>query len=152
MITFANFAEATKDLGTAVEQSKSVYFIKAGKAGHVEFHSKDNYFVAGARAGKNTASVTQAAKEAGFKVLRERKGWTVFEGGSLDEYRKFFGAVSSASVSTKTVKMSDVVKRVGKAFAEKKTAKAAVDSGLIKAKNLDTIKSVAAKRAAALVA
>lgn len=152
-ISFEAFEAKFADLGKAEKQSPSIFFIKAGKAGKVELNKKSQTFTVGAGSGKNLEAITTAVKEAGFTVMKENKGWTIVKATSIEDYQKIFGVVTTACMgSAKTVKLSTIVKKVNKAYAEKKTLDAAKDAGLIKAKNLETIKSVAAKRAAALVA
>ena len=150
-ISFDAFSAKFSDLGKAVKQNDSIFFIKAGKAGKVELNKKSQTFTVGSGSGSNLSRVTEAAYMAGFKLVKFNKGWAIFKADDVEDFQKIFGAVTSAVVGSekskapKTVKIATIVKAVGKAYVEKKEAEA------IKAKNLETMKAVTAKRAAALV-
>ena len=148
MITFEAFEAKFADLGKAVKQTAGIYFIKAGKAGKVEFNMKSQTFTVGSGSGKNLETITTAVRESGFKLVKANKGWSVFKAEKIEDFQTIFGVVTTAvaTANPKTVKLSTLVKQVNKAYTEKKQAES------VKAKNLATIKSVAAKRAAALVA
>lgn len=152
-ISFEAFEAKFADLGKAVKQSPAIFYIKAGKAGKVELNKKSQTFTVGSGSGKNLEAITTACMEAGFGLVKQNKGWSVFAAKDIEDFQKIFGVVTTACMgSAKTVKLSTLVKKVNKEYVEKKTLEATKDAGLIKAKNLETIKSVAAKRAAALVA
>lgn len=154
MITFEAFEAKFADLGKAVKQTAGIYFIKAGKAGKVEFNMKSQTFTVGSGSGKNLETITTAVQEAGFKLVKANKGWSVFKAEKIEDFQTIFGVVTTAvaTANPKTVKLSTLVKKVSKEYAVKKTLKAAADADLIKAKNLETMKAITAKRAAALVA
>ena len=148
MITFEAFEAKFADLGKVVKQTAGIYFIKAGKAGKVEFNMKSQTFTVGSGSGKNLETITTAVRESGFKLVKANKGWSVFKAEKIEDFQTIFGVVTTAvaTANPKTVKLSTLDKQVNKAYTEKKQAES------VKAKNLATIKSVAAKRAAALVA
>ena len=150
-ISFDAFASKFADLGKAVKQNDSIFFIKAGKAGKVELNKKSQTFTVGSGSGSNLSLVTEAACMAGFKLVKSNKGWAIFKADDVEDFQKIFGAVTSVVAGSdkpkavKTVKLSSIVKRVNADYIEKKNLEA------IKAKNLETMKAVTAKRAAALI-
>lgn len=147
MISFEAFEAKFADLGKAVKQTAGIYFIKAGKAGKVEFNMKSQTFTVGSGSGKNLETITTACMQAGFGLVKQNKGWSVFAAKNIEDFQKIFGVVTAVvPTASKTVKLSSLVKKVNKAYVDKKQAES------VKAKNLATIKSVAAKRAQYLVA
>lgn len=143
---FAHFAPQVELAGlTPVKQSDSIYFAKVGSV-KVELNCNSGTFKV--FAGKSLPQVTDSLESSGWKVLSRNKGWSVLEipemmvSTSSEVVASFIKLVGDASTvaplkaKVKTVKMSTVVKAVSKSFAEKQA---------IKARNLETIKAVAAR-------
>jgi hypothetical protein len=156
-LSFESFEQALNQSGTglkAYEQSKVVYFVKVAGRGKVELNLKSGTILVGSGASEATRDeVTEAAVKAGFKLVKRTKGWSVFAAepngeSAVDNFLKMYGVVAS-TMPVKTVKLSTLTKRAGQEFARKKTVEAAAQAKLVKAKNLETIKAVAAKLKAA---
>jgi len=153
-LSFDAFAASTSSHGlAAVKQSDAIFFVKAGKAGKVEVNCNSATFTVGSGS-KYLDEVTEAAQKAGFVLTKRAKGWSIFQIGGmgtkgqdeiLADFTQLVMMVSSA-VPAATVKMSTMVKKTNEAYRVKATTKA--DLAAIRAKNLATIKAVAAKFAA----
>jgi hypothetical protein len=151
-LSFDAFAASTSF--AAVKQSEAIFFVKAGKAGKVEVNCNSATFTVGSGS-KFLDEVTEAALKAGFVLTKRTKGWSIFQIGGmgtkgqdeiLADFNRLVEAVSSAAPAA-TVKMSTAVKKATAAYRVKATTKA--DLAAIRAKNLATIKAVAAQFKAA---
>ena len=155
-VTFdtAGFIANNGDLGDIQKQGNSVLFIKTQNWGKIEFNYKSCRIIvgSGASAKMHEAIVTAIFDKLSLQLAKRNKSYTVFEAPSHADFRRVFGVVTSIAPMAKAK-----ADKVAKPKAERKTQAdnltkvAAARIKAIKAKNLEVIKSVAAKRAANLV-
>lgn len=147
------FIKSNSDLGDIQKQGNSVLFIKTQNWGKIEFNYKSGRVIvgSGASAKMHEAIVSAIFDKLSLQLAKRNKSYTVFEASPAD-FRRVFGAVTSVAPMAKA-KADKVAKpkaeRKVQASADVKAAAARIQA--IKAKNLEVIKSVAAKRAANLV-
>jgi hypothetical protein len=150
---FAHFAPQVELAGlTPVKQSDSIYFVKVGSV-KVEFNCNSGTFKV--IAGAPLAAITDALSD--WTIVSRNKGWTVIAipalgvSGSSEIVASFIrlahevGSVTPLKAKAekvakapkqKTVKMSSILKVVGKNFSEKQA---------IRARNLELMKKVSAR-------
>lgn len=162
-ITFPEFETATAKFGPVVKYNDKNFYVKAGKAGRVEINVNNGTYIVGSYS-NYLKEITEAVKNAGFKMVKSASSRTTFEFDSLDRFKDLHAAVISAvPAQTKVSKP-----KAAKVFAEKVTAALAApektetkkvskkkvapkaektpeEVEAVKAKNLETIKKVAKK-------
>lgn len=147
------FIKSNSDLGTVEQQGNSVLFIKTKNWGKIEFNYKSGRLIvgSGASAKMHEAIVSEILSKASLQVGKRNKSYTTFE-ANASSFREVFGIVTSVTPMAKTVKATTKKVKSVKVDANAiKTSEAAARIQAIKAKNMEVIKSVAAKRAATLV-
>ena len=163
-ITFPEFETAAAKFGPVVKYNDKNFYVKAGKAGRVEINVNNGTYVVGSYS-NYLKEITEAVKNAGFKMVKSASSRTTFEFDSLDRFKDLHAAVISAVPSQTKVSKP----KAAKAFAEnvttalaapektdtKKVSKKKVapkvektpeEVEAVKAKNLETIKKVAKKK------
>lgn len=146
------FIKSNSDLGTVEQQGNSVLFIKTKNSGKIEFNYKSGRLIvgSGASAKMHEAIVQAIFDKLDLQLAKRNKSYTVFEGSPAD-FRRVFGAATSVTME-KPVKASVKKPKAAKVDANRLTVEAAAAKiNAIKAKNMEAIKAVAAKRAAKLV-
>lgn len=146
-VSYEAFAARVTQNGFMPSQySKSVYFAKTPNAGTVALNLNNGTFTVGVGT-RYLDAITEAVEKVGWKVVKRVKGWSIVEianrdaigvdelmGQFIEITLKVVDAVPAKAEKVKTVKMSTVVKKVGKSFAMTQA---------IKARNLETMKAVA---------
>jgi hypothetical protein len=141
---FASFQKLATSVGCKAKESTTgkVYIATTPNAGKIEYNVSKTGIVWKIGFGtKYLAEMTKAAKKAGFKVLKENSGWSVLECTSVDEFTELHTAIS-AVVPTKASKPT---KAPRSAKLASDIQKSAADIARIKAKNLETMRSVSKK-------
>ena len=151
-ISFDTFKSQTSDLGTAQKVGSGVFYIKTASHGKIELNVLKGRIIVGSGAPASMLDAIASAVQSKTDLQRGKtnKSYVTFEAGSIDQFRAAFGAVTSVAVPVKAKKVS-APKADRKAKAKLEVAEAAAKINAIRAKNMETIKSVAAKRAAKLV-
>jgi len=147
------FIKSNSDLGTVEQQGNSVLFIKTKNWGKIEFNYKSGRLIvgSGASAKMHEAIVSEILSKASLQVGKRNKSYTTFE-ANASSFREVFGIVTSVAPMAKTVKATTKKVKPAKVDANRLTVEAAAAKiQAIKAKNMEAIKAVAAKRAAKLV-
>ena len=145
-VNYEDFASRVAQNGfTPSQYSKSVYFAKTPNAGTVALNLNNFTFTVGVGT-KHLEVITAAVEAAGWTVVKRVKGWSIVAidpsaqcqdavlGQFMDVVLRVIAAVPAKAEKIKTVKMSTIVKKVGKSFAMTQA---------IKAHNLETMKAVA---------
>ena len=147
------FIKSNSDLGEVQKQGGSVAFIKTQNWGKIEFNHKSGRIIVGSgTSAKMHEAIVQAIfDKLNLQLSKRNKSYTVFEGSPAD-FRRVFGAATSVAPMAKTVKATTKKVKPAKVDANRLTVEAAAAKiQAIKAKNMEAIKAVAAKRAAKLV-
>jgi selenocysteine-specific translation elongation factor len=139
-LKFADFQSAVGNIGTAVQQSDSIFFYKTANAGKIELNLNSGTWTVGSGS-KYLTEITAAVKAAGFTVVKENRGWTILNFVSVNQFVDLFKTVVDSVPATMT--------KAPKAKATKSVAKtvdkSAAEVARIKEKNLETMRAVSKK-------
>jgi hypothetical protein len=138
-LKFADFQSAVGSLGTAVQQSDTIFFVKVDKAGKIEVNCTSGTWTVGSGS-KFLSYITQNVKDAGFTVVKENRGWTILNFVSVEQFADLHTAVTAAIPASVTSKAKPATKSVAKTIE-----KSAEENARVKEKNLETMRAVSKK-------